>query len=285
MALTNPPEDPSTGETISVSEFGHPVYQSLNELDARSVADEATIDTKADKSTTISAGTGLTGGGSLAANRTLAVSYGTSSGTAAQGNDSRIVNAVPNTRQITAGTGLTGGGALSADRSLAVNFGSTSSTVASGDRVSALETVNSQGGHWVGSGTGQTLTYNSILKIQLPTTDYQTGLSIASGTDITVPAGRWLFYGGTRFVENRTDWIRTVLWFGLSSDQSQRLGFALNGPGINGVQNAGLSFSIPVTLATPTTVSLWFYQQNTAGADVTAFYTYNSTEVSIARLG
>ena len=41
-------------------------------------------------SRTISAGTGLTGGGDLSANLTLAVSYGTTAGTAAQGNDSRL---------------------------------------------------------------------------------------------------------------------------------------------------------------------------------------------------
>jgi hypothetical protein len=48
---------------------------------------------KADKATTISAGTGLTGGGDLSANRTLTVSYGTTAGTAAEGNDSRITGA------------------------------------------------------------------------------------------------------------------------------------------------------------------------------------------------
>lgn len=48
---------------------------------------------KADKTTTISAGTGLTGGGDLSANRTLTVSYGTAAGTAAQGNDTRITGA------------------------------------------------------------------------------------------------------------------------------------------------------------------------------------------------
>ena len=42
----------------------------------------------------ISAGTGLTGGGSLAADRTLAVAYGTSAGTATEGNDSRVNGAV-----------------------------------------------------------------------------------------------------------------------------------------------------------------------------------------------
>lgn len=44
---------------------------------------------------TITAGTGLTGGGDLSANRTLTVSYGTGSGTACQGNDSRLSDARP----------------------------------------------------------------------------------------------------------------------------------------------------------------------------------------------
>jgi hypothetical protein len=48
---------------------------------------------KADKATTITAGTGLSGGGDLSTNRTLSVSYGTASGTAAQGNDARITGA------------------------------------------------------------------------------------------------------------------------------------------------------------------------------------------------
>ena len=51
------------------------------------------LDTKADKAVSINAGTGLTGGGNLSANRTLSVSYGTTAGTAAQGNDSRLSDA------------------------------------------------------------------------------------------------------------------------------------------------------------------------------------------------
>lgn len=48
---------------------------------------------KASTATTISAGTGLSGGGDLSANRTLSVVYGATAGTAAQGNDSRITGA------------------------------------------------------------------------------------------------------------------------------------------------------------------------------------------------
>lgn len=48
---------------------------------------------KADTSTTILGGTGLTGGGDLSTDRTLAVDFGTAAGTVVQGNDNRITGA------------------------------------------------------------------------------------------------------------------------------------------------------------------------------------------------
>lgn len=48
---------------------------------------------KANATTTILAGTGLTGGGDLSANRTIAAAFGSTAGTIAEGNDSRIVGA------------------------------------------------------------------------------------------------------------------------------------------------------------------------------------------------
>ena len=45
---------------------------------------------KADKATTITAGAGLTGGGDLSANRTLAADFGTGAGKVCQGNDARL---------------------------------------------------------------------------------------------------------------------------------------------------------------------------------------------------
>jgi hypothetical protein len=66
------------------------------------------------------AGTGLTGGGTLAADRTLTVAYGTTSTTAAVGNDSRITGAVQTARTLTTTAPLAGGGDLSADRTLTV---------------------------------------------------------------------------------------------------------------------------------------------------------------------
>ena len=112
------------------------------------------------------AGTGLSGGGSLAANRTLAVTYGTAAGTACQGNDARLSNArtptahktthktggtdaltpadigaVPTTVQVIAGTGLSGGGSLTANRTLTVKYGTGAGTACQGNdaRVTASE--------------------------------------------------------------------------------------------------------------------------------------------------
>lgn len=54
---------------------------------------QAALDGKAPTTRTITAGTGLTGGGTLASDRTLAVSYGSVAGTAAQGDDPRLSDA------------------------------------------------------------------------------------------------------------------------------------------------------------------------------------------------
>jgi len=64
---------------------------------------------KAEKSTTISAGTGLTGGGDLSANRTISVNFGTSSGTVCQGNDTRLSNARTPTSHTHSGSDITSG--------------------------------------------------------------------------------------------------------------------------------------------------------------------------------
>lgn len=58
-----------------------------------SAATQTALNLKANTATTITAGTGLTGGGDLSASRTLTVSYGATAGTAAQGNDSRLSDA------------------------------------------------------------------------------------------------------------------------------------------------------------------------------------------------
>ena len=126
----------------------------------------------AQQSVTMTAGTGLTGGGDLSANRTFAVAYGTTSGTACQGNDSRLSDARTPTAHthaladiqqggatsgqvlewsgsawapatlsgggggtvtsVTGGTGLTGG-TITASGTLAVSYGSTAGTACEGN--------------------------------------------------------------------------------------------------------------------------------------------------------
>ena len=110
------------------------------------------------KTIQIKPGTGLTGGGTLEADRTLTVKYGTGAGTACQGNDARLSNArtptahkathktggtdaltpadigaVPTTVQVIAGTGLSGGGSLTANRTLTVKYGTGAGTVCQGN--------------------------------------------------------------------------------------------------------------------------------------------------------
>ena len=105
-------------------------------LDAHN-KDGGAHETLARKSVQIKAGTGLTGGGTLEADRTLTVKYGNTAGTACQGNDVRLadartpkphkathqtggsdaltpadIGAAAKTVQIKAGTGLSGGGTL-----------------------------------------------------------------------------------------------------------------------------------------------------------------------------
>ena len=118
------------------------------------------------KTIQIKPGTGLTGGGTLEADRTLTVSYGTAAGTACQGNDARLSNArtptahkathktggtdaltpadigaVPTTVQVITGTGLSGGGSLTANRTLTVKYGTGAGTACQGNdaRVTASE--------------------------------------------------------------------------------------------------------------------------------------------------
>lgn len=85
--------------------------------------------------TTMTAGTGLTGGGDLSANRTFTVAYGTSSTTATVGNDTRVTGAAQKASNLsdlanagTARTNLGLGGAA------VLSVGTTGGTVADGGR-------------------------------------------------------------------------------------------------------------------------------------------------------
>lgn len=69
------------------------VANAINQNTADLAAALTALSGKADKATTITAGTGLTGGGTLAANRTLAADFGAGAGKVCEGNDSRLSDA------------------------------------------------------------------------------------------------------------------------------------------------------------------------------------------------
>jgi hypothetical protein len=89
----------------------------------------------------IAAGTGLSGGGDLSADRTLTVAYGTSAGTAAQGNDSRITGA-----EQSANKGAASGYASlnSATRVPAAQLGQAPSTLTDASTVATDASVSNQ---------------------------------------------------------------------------------------------------------------------------------------------
>jgi len=101
---------------------------------------------KANTSTTISAGTGLTGGGDLSADRTLSANFGTAAGTIAQGNDSRITGAEQTANKGTA-NGYAGLNSSTVVPTTQLGSGTaTSSTFLRGDNTWAAAPVTSVAG-------------------------------------------------------------------------------------------------------------------------------------------
>lgn len=130
--------------------------------------------------TTITAGTGLTGGGDLSANRTLAVSYGTTSGTAAQGNDSRLSDArTPTTH---ASTHAAAGSDPITISSAQISGSLTQNTSGTAAGLSATLAVGS-------GGTGQTSFTDGQLLIGNSTGNTLAKATLTAGDGITITNG------------------------------------------------------------------------------------------------
>ncbi|UPA25365.1 hypothetical protein [Shinella oryzae] len=133
------------------------------------------------KSRSVLTGTGLSGGGDLSADRSLSVNYGTTAGTAAQGNDSRIVNAAQRT-----GDAVTGGFTATSK-----NLGSPTGTVALTPSGGNMQHMTNVGAVSIAAPTAAGV-YTIILEIVNSTTAGAvtlTGFTIRDGDNFTTTSG------------------------------------------------------------------------------------------------
>ncbi len=89
-------DDGTWGEVLNdFLEISHQNDGSLKPISQSNITDlSSDLAGKAPVARTITAGSGLSGGGDLSANRSFAVSFGTGAGTATEGNDTRVVGAL-----------------------------------------------------------------------------------------------------------------------------------------------------------------------------------------------
>lgn len=237
----------------------------------------------------VTAGSGLTGGGALSADRSLAVSWGSStpSAVAAAGAVGAATTAarsdhthpgVPTSRTVSAGTGLTGGGDLSANRSFAVAYGSTAGTSVQGNdaRVTADQAPGTASIRTLGTGsqqaapgnhTGhdtplfvgrQTIAQNMLANVGAP---------IALDTiDVDTLGGSWSSAQPTRYTVQRAGWyLITGSCAYLNAGDYTSVEFRKNGatfPGSTVYWHVKLDVSLPapspvIYLAVGDYVELW----------------------------
>lgn len=150
-------------------------------------------DSAVQPSRTISAGTGLVGGGDLSADRSFALS------TTALASLALADTAVQPARAITAGTGLTGGGNLSADRTISLSTATHASLALADSAVQPTITISAgtglTGGGTLAANRTIALSSASIASLALADTAVQPSRTISAGTGLT---------GGGDLSANRT---------------------------------------------------------------------------------
>lgn len=114
---------------------------------------------------------------------------GTTSGTVAAGDDSRIVGAVQTSRALTAGAGVATIGDLSADRTIALNSASITSLALADTSVQPARSVSSgtglTGGGSLAADRTVSLSAGSLASLALADTSVQPARSVSAGTGLT----------------------------------------------------------------------------------------------------
>jgi hypothetical protein len=153
----------------------------------------------------LTAGTGLTGGGDLTADRTFAVAYGTTSGTAAQGNDSRITGAeqAANKNAASGYAGLDGSSKVAIGN---LPTGTTSSTVTIGNDTRVVNAAQLPVAAWAAS---TAVAANTLYRLPTGGLAYVTaGRTTRSSFDATERAA-WTFLPGGHYElsTSGTTWV------------------------------------------------------------------------------
>jgi hypothetical protein len=174
--------DATTGRLIqnslvTVSDTGSIALPALQTVDGRDVSvDGTTLDTL--NSASITAGTGLTGGGALNTSPTVSVSFGSSAGTVTQGDDARLSDA---RTPLTHALSHRAGGSDPVEAGI-IRTGTTNlivSTITDGQYLLRSGTTIISGGG--GGGGGDLLAANNLSDV-LSTATSRTNLGVAFGT-------------------------------------------------------------------------------------------------------
>lgn len=160
------------------------------------------------------------------------LNIGTTAGTVAAGDDSRIVNSVPNTLTISAGTGLTGGGDLTTNRTISLDSSSVASLALADTAVQPgdLATVAT-------TGEAEDVSYTNTTS-GLIATDVQTAIDeLKARTGVVQLYPQTSLTGLTSFdIVGLDDYENIEVHIQTASGQSTNIRFRL---GLNGVFNAG----------------------------------------------